>query len=138
MADLTLIRNALAAQITAVTGLRAEGQARDQISPPMAVVLPANPFITYQVTMDGAVTVNLTVLIAVAASYTPDAQKALDAYLGFGPGEQQSIAEAIHADETLGGTVNFAEAISAGGYGNIDFGGVTYFGARVSVQCGAM
>ena len=53
MADLVAITNALAAQITQYTGLRALGQARDQITPPCAVVLPgrAGPFLLYGTTM---------------------------------------------------------------------------------------
>ena len=43
--DLTAVRNKLADNITLFTGLRAEGQARDTVSPPCAVIIPGQPFV---------------------------------------------------------------------------------------------
>lgn len=148
MADLVAITNALAAQITQFTGLRAYGQARDQASPPCAVVLPGQPFLDYSVTMSpvmgpgggaGAVNLNLVVLLIISdAAPVEKTQRALDAYLGVGAGETGSVPSAIMADPTLGGAVHFCEPVSADRYGRIDYGGVTYFGARIMVQAGAI
>ena len=138
MADLSQMRTALANRVAAGTGLRVLPEARDQISPPVAVILPGQPVITYGATMDGAFTVNLRVLIIISDA-APDekVQRALDAYLGIG-GVAGSVAGAIQQDPTLGGVVHFAEAVSAGNYGRIQYAGVGYFGARVEVQLGAI
>lgn len=138
MADLSQIRTALANQINAGTGLRVLPEAKDQVSPPVAVIIPGQPLVVYGATMDGAFTVNLRVLIVISDA-APDekVQRALDAYLGIG-GVAGSVAGAIQQDPTLGGAVHFAEAVSAGNYGRILYGGIDYFGARVEVQIGAI
>jgi hypothetical protein len=141
VASLNDIRSALAARITAGTGLRALPEARDQISPPVAVILPGQPVVMYGMTMDGTFTVNLRVLIAISdAPPNEKVQRALDAYLGIGSNDASvsSIAAAIMADPTLGGVVHFCEPVSAGQYGRISYNDVTYFGARVDVQIGAV
>jgi hypothetical protein len=149
VADLTAIRNALAAAITNGTGLRSNAQARDQITPPCAVVLPGQPLITYGDTMDsmpvmggthigGAVSINLVVLIIMSdAPLVEQVQRALDTYLGVGsPGV--SIPDAIESDQNLGGTVHWVQCVSAGRYGRLEYAGITYFGAAVNVNIGAM
>jgi hypothetical protein len=149
MADLTAIRNALATAITNGTGLRAQAQARDQITPPVAVILPGQPLISYGDTMDsmpvmgathigGAVTINLVVVIIMSdAPLVEQTQRALDSYLGVGdPGV--SVPDAIEADQNLGGTIHYIQAVTAGSYGRIEYAGVTYFGARINTVIGAM
>jgi len=151
VANLVAIRNAIAANITAFTGLRADGQARDSITPPCAVVLPGNPYITYGVTMDGpvmggpvignAVNLSLGVLVIISDSAPVDStQRALDAYLGVGEDADAaaSVPNAIEADPTLGGLIDFIQAQTVTQYGRLDYGGVTYFGARINVIAGGM
>lgn len=141
MADLVAIRNALAASITQFTGLRADGQARDQVTPPCCVILPGNPLISYGDTMNGAVTINLNVLLIISDAAPVDAtQRALDTYLGVdqNPAVGSSVPEAIEEDNTLGGLVHYVQAVSAGSYGRIEYASVTYFGARISVVIGAI
>lgn len=138
MASLSDIRTALANRITAGTGLRTLPEARDQISPPVAVILPGQPVVQYGVTMDGTFTVNLRVLIAISdAPPNEKVQRALDSYLGIGS-VAGSIAGAIMADPSLGGVVHYCEPISAGNYGRISYNDITFFGARVEVQIGAI
>lgn len=139
MADFTTIRAALATQITARTGLRTQPDARDSVDPPVAIVLPGQPLVTYGATMDGTLDINLTVLLIISDAQTSErTQKTLDAYLGIGAGETQSIAGAIMADPSLGGAVHFCEPMTVSSYGRIDYSGVTYFGARVNVRAGAI
>ena len=141
MANLTAIRNALANSITTYTGLRADAQARDQVSPPCCVIIPGNPLINYASTMDGAVDINLLVLLIISDAAPVDAtQRALDAYLGVDqdPAVGSSVPEAIEKDNTLGGTVHYIQAVNAGQYGRIEYNGVTYFGARISCVIGAI
>lgn len=139
MADLTAIRNALAAQLTAQTGVRTEAQARDQVSPPMAVIIPREPVIVFGNTMDGTLAVNLQVVLILSdAAPAEKTQRALDAYLGLGTGEGQSVAGAIMADNSLGGTVQWCVPVSISSYGRISYAGQDYFGARVNVEIGAV
>ncbi len=140
MADLIAVRAALASQITVQTGLRTLPEARDSIQPPVAVILPGQPYVTYGATMDGAFTVNLRVLIVISDA-APDekVQRALDAYLGIGSGTTaSSIPDAIMADPTLGGIVHFAEPIAISTYGRISYAGIGYFGSRLDVQIGVI
>jgi hypothetical protein len=135
MADLTTIRNALAAQITAQTGLRTMAQPRDQVSPPVAVIIPREPVITFGDTMDGSLTVNLTaVLLLSDAPPSEKTQRALDAYLGLGAGETVSIAGAVQADPSLGGAVHSTLPVSVSSYSRVVYADVTYFGARVNFE----
>jgi hypothetical protein len=142
MADFTAIRNALAAQITKYTGLRCDGQARDQVTPPCSVVLPGNPFVNYGATMDETMTANLMVLIIVTdAAPVEKTQRALDAYLGLDHGQDgggtQSVPAAILADPSLSGTAEYCEPASVSSYGRIEYAGVPYFGARLNLVLGA-
>jgi hypothetical protein len=140
VADLTAIRVALANQIAAhCTGLRTMAEARDSISPPVAIVLPGNPLATFGSTMDGAVEFNLVILMIISDAATMErSQKMLDAYLGIGSGEVTSIPNAIMADPSLGGAVHYCEPISVTNYNRIEYAGETYFGARLSCRIGAI
>jgi hypothetical protein len=137
--DFTRIRTALAAQITAQTGLRAEAQVRDQVSPPVALVLPGQPLIVFGSTMDGATAVNLAVVLLISNAAPVDkVQRALDDLLGVGPGEGQSIAGAVMADPTLGGTVEWCMPTVVTAYGRVEYAGIDFFGARLGLQVGAV
>ncbi len=144
MADLTAIRTALATQIAACTGLRAMAQVKDQISPPIALVLPGNPVISYGTMMSGGgtpegVTINLAILLLISdAAPTEMVQRALDAYLGLGSGEEQSIAGAIETDPTLGGVVNWCIPVSVTTYGRIEYAAENYFGAKLNTNVGTV
>lgn len=144
MADLVAITNALAAQITQYTGLRALGQARDQVTPPCAVVLPgrAGPFLQYGTTMDETFTLNLMILVIITDAAPVEAsQRALESLLGLDHGEDasgQSIPAAILKDTSLGGTVEWCEPVSADSFGRVEYGGIVFFGCRLNVSCGAI
>jgi len=141
MADIAGARTALAARITTGTGLRTMPEARDQVSPPVGVILPGQPFIVFGDTMDGALSVNLRVLLLLSdAPPSEKVQRALDAYLGIGTGPSSaiSIAGAIQADPTLNGAVHFAVPLSVDSYGRVEYAGIPYFGARVTVQVGTI
>ena len=139
--NLTAVRDALAASITKYTGLRADGQARDAISPPVAVIVPGQPLISYADTMDGAVSVNLVVLLIISDAAPLDrTQRALDAYLGVDqdPAVGMSLPEAIEQDNTLGGLIHYIQAVTADNYGRISWGGQEYFGCRVKCVIGGI
>jgi hypothetical protein len=137
--DIVAIQNALAAQITTFTGMRTMAQARDQISPPVAVLLPGNPAATFGITMDGCVNFNVTILVAISdAQPSEKVQRALYAYLGIGSGEVQSIPNAIMSDPSLGGQVHFLEPITVSNVGRIEYAGEIFFGGRVNVSGGTL
>jgi hypothetical protein len=142
VADLTAIRTALAAQINQYTGLRAMAQVKDQVSPPVALVLPGNPLITYGATLSGGgeteTAINLAVLLLISdAAPTEMVQRALDAYLGIGAEEGQSIAQAIAMDISLSRTVEWCIPVSVTTYGRIEYAAENYFGAKLNVQVGS-
>lgn len=139
MADITAIRTALAASISGITGLRTDGQARDQVTPPCAVILPGSPLITYAVTMDGCIDMNLLVLVIISdAAPVEMTQRALDTYLSTGNGVDPatSVASAIESNNTLGGLIDYIQSVTVGNYGRINYSGVDYFGARIAVIIG--
>jgi hypothetical protein len=138
IADLTAIRTALASQITSFTGLRAQAEVRDQVSPPIALVLPGSPLITYGATTDGTVTITLSVVLLISdAPPTEKVQRAIDTYLGIGAGEGASVAGAIMSDMSLGGAVEWCVPLNVSTYGRIEYAAVTYFGGRLNVSVGA-
>lgn len=155
MASLGAVRQALAAQIQAncVPQLYAVPMPLDQITPPVALVLPSRSNVAkFGICLgEGLVNdaglpfspaeFNLDVLVIVAhASTTDRVQQMLDQWLGFendidpDTGNQVvSVAFAIAQDPTLGGAVDYAECNSVISYGPVDYNGTQYFGARISV-----
>lgn len=140
MADPNVIAAALAAQVTEFAGLRSLAQARDSVNPPCAVVLPgASPFLSYGDTMDGALSMRMQILVLITdAAPLEMSQRALNAYLGIGENQDQSIPNAIQMDPTLGGTVHWCVPLTADSYGRIDYAGVIYFGARINCSVGTI
>lgn len=154
MADLTAVRNALAAQITALSSdangvpLNCIAQPLDQITPPCALVLPARSNVAkFGICLgEGLVDdnglplspaeFNLEILVIVAhASTTERVQQQLDQWLGFLSYGQTatSVAGAVAQDPTLGGAVDYCECNNVMSYGPVDYNGTPYFGARISV-----
>lgn len=137
MADINFsaIRAALATQIHAGTGLRASAEVKDQISPPIALVMPGMPPIVYDETLDRAVTINLVVYLLLSeAAPTEKVQRALDVYIGTG---SQSIYAAIKADPTLGGTVEWCVPKNVSSYNQVEWNAIHFFGCRWNCEIGA-
>lgn len=139
MADLAVIRTALAARINSATGLRTLAEPKDQVNPPVAIVLTTSPLVRYGDTIDGTLTMRLRVLILISdAAPTDKVQRALDAYLGIGAGEAESIAGAIQGDPTLGQAVHYCVPLEASPPQRIEYANQTYFGAWVNVEIGTI
>jgi hypothetical protein len=137
MASMAAVRAALAAQIAAnVTGLRATGLMTGQVSPPMAVVLPARgTFLSYEETFEpGVADYPLEVVLLVSYADERAAQGQLDGYLS--ATGASSVPAAILKDPTLGGTVDYCVPESAADYGLLDWAGVSYLSARIVVTAG--
>ena len=136
-AGLAEIRAALAAQIEAAgTGLRVSTYAQGSISPPAAVVLPAQgTFIDYDVTFEpGVANYVMRVVLLVSEGSDRAATELLDSYLE--PASPVSIRAIIEADPTLGGVVDWANAKAAQRYGMLEWAGLQYLAAEVLVEIG--
>ncbi len=135
MATLTEIRDALAAQISAlVPGLRTAATVPGTINPPVAVVTP-NPaaLINYLEVMNSELaTWTMRVYIIVGTVSDRSAQTMLDNFLA--PTGDSSVPAAINSDQTLGGVVEYAVPTAAQRYGEIVYGGVSYLGCEILVD----
>lgn len=149
MANPTRIREALAKQITTYCTnppIRAEARPRDQVNPPVVLIVPGNPFVQYDTTLgvitsgypQRAMTLNLIATVVVSdASTVERVQENLDAWLGLGDDMTTvSVAQAVEMDPSLGGTVAFAVPVNVTNYNRIQIAGQDYFGARVHIQIG--
>lgn len=135
MTDPITVCGALAAQITAQTGLTAFGTAPGQVVPPCAVLIPGVPAITYGRTFDGEVDLVIRLIVLVAAADDSYGQAKISPYIA--SSGTSSMLGAINADNTVGGAVEFAEVVDVNQYGFIEYAGQQYFGATFSVICGA-
>ena len=136
MAVLSDVRAALAGAVDNVPGLRASAAMTGEVSPPMAVVVPARgPFISYSETLEpGVADYELEVVLLVSYADERSGQLLLDGYLSAtGP---NSVRAAVAADPTLGRVVDYAIVTAAQDYGLIDWAGVQYLGARLLVTAG--
>jgi hypothetical protein len=148
---MTLVRTALAAQIgrLAVPALRSLPQPEDQINPPVGIVMPGRPYLTYGTTLQGetgflgepsaagsqlaSVDFNLDYLIIVShASTLERIEVNLDAWLGFEDDASiVSVPAAVAADPTLGGVVDWCIPITADPPGPLSWSGPEAFGTRI-------
>lgn len=133
MADVESIREALAAALDTIDGLRAYPIAPDSPNPPAALVWPARGTFKDTVTFDGSNDYLFTVTVLVSKVSDRVSQDQLDVYLGDGP---SSIEAAVTADQTLGGLVAYVGANEVTNYGLLDWAGVTYLGAELSITVG--
>lgn len=135
MADYDGIRGGLAALLNTRIGIRSFADAPGAISPPVAVILPGRPAISYGETMDGEVELNLLAVVLLSAANDEYGQQNLDAYLASsGP---KSVNAAINSDPTLGGTCEYAVTVGVQQYGMIDYSGQQYIGATFLIEAGA-
>jgi len=147
MASVSEVRNALAAQLQSQTGLTVRPRMPDQVNPPMAAILPGLPYARYGITMGDSLAalahavpapVELNFVIAVFVSRAPSierAQEQVDQYLGLEPSDTVvSIPLALNHDPTLGGLVEWCEALQVQAYGDVEVAGQMYFQGRVTVN----
>jgi hypothetical protein len=152
VSNLTVIRNAMSAQIgrLAAPALRSMPELNDQVNPPYGAVVPARNYVSYAVTLQGATGFGpvlgaaattplspsnffLDYLIVLSKSSTLErVEAAMDAWLGFeGDSGGVSVAAAVAADPTLGGTVSWCLATTADSPGPLSYNGVEMFGCRI-------
>lgn len=144
MTDFDDVTDALAAQIQSLTGLKTLPEMPDQITPPVAAILPGNPLAKYGITLgEGAlfstnpvpVPTDYNLVVAIFVSRAPSlqrAQKNVKAYLGMNSGGT-SVPRAILHDPTLGGLVEYCEPLSITHFGEVNIAGQDYFQGRLTV-----
>jgi hypothetical protein len=129
--NLSAAKQGLADVLGGVSGLRGFAQEPSQISPPSAWV--TNSTIDYRLDMSyTGMRVTFRVTIALASGVSEKAQEELDDYLA--TEGTKSIVAALLADHTLGGTVDFVDAVAMEDAGLIEVGGSLYVGARMLVE----
>jgi hypothetical protein len=148
--NITAVRVALAAQIERLVypALRSLAEPEDSINPPVGIVMPGRPYLTYGTTLQGetgflgdpaqgdsiaSVDFALDYLIVLSHASTLERIEAnLDAWLGF---ESDSVAvsvpAAVAADPTLGGVVDWCVPTTADPPGPLEWSGPAMFGTRI-------
>lgn len=151
MTNISVVRQALATQIGNLVqpALRTLPEPEDQINPPVGIVMPGRPYLTYGTTLQGetgflgqpilgnqiaSIDFALDFLIIVShASTLERIEQNLDTWLGFqgGSGNTVSVVAAVAADPTLGGVVDWCMPVNADPPGPLDWNGPAMFGTRI-------
>lgn len=132
-ATLTQVRQALATTLSMISGLRVYAFPKGEISPPAAVIMPADgQFLTYRVTMDTTHDLELTVTVFTQWGADANSTEALDAYLA--DSGTKSIYAAVNADQTLGSTVDSCTVVAAQNHGKVTYAGADYFAVEFQVE----
>lgn len=137
MTNLDSVVTALAARIatgmagTAIAG-RSFAYSVDSPIPPCAITLPSENPVVYDVTFDGQDDFELIVKLLVGTAVTRTAQAELMGYLD--RSGSTSIRAAIYGDRTLGGTVSDVAIADVSQPGDVDWGGVMFYGCEITVQ----
>lgn len=144
---LKAIRTAMAAQIMSNTGIDSRAYVPDSITPPMIALKSSDSkYVDYQDVMGDALaeldgfgvrTYAFQILILLAWSPSAEAaQEAADDLIDGGDqaNGQMNVPQAIQADPTLGGVVDFCEITNVGQVGLIEISGQSYFAARINVE----
>lgn len=125
-------RDALKTQLETISGLRCHDTVPSDVMVPAAVVVPADPFASYDVAMGGVHDLLFTVALVVSKAWDRTAQDALDSYID--STGAKSVFAALEADPTLGGVVADATLRTAGNYGLITWGERQYLGCEFLVE----
>lgn len=129
--SLNAIRDAVAARLATVSGLRAYGEIPDQPNPPVAIVSVRSMDFD-QAFAKGLTVYNLVVTVIVGRVAERVAQQRLDAYVSSTGAD--SVKLAIEGDKTLGGTAYDVRVTSLNNIGSLQLNGeVNYLAAEFSV-----
>lgn len=138
-ATISVVRDALAAKMSEIDGLRGIAIVDSEINPPVAVVVPGSistrghTVVEYDSTFaNGSHCYYFTVQIAVSTVVNRTAQALVDEYIS--PDGTKSIKTVLENDMTLGGLVSWAKVISCSHYGMTNWNSVQYLGASLIVE----
>jgi hypothetical protein len=135
MSTLSAVRAALAAQLTSYlpAGVRVHQRLPDQLSPPAVVV--RRQLTTFDTTMGGQSNdLTLAVVVFVQLGSQRVAEDLLDEFVD--AAGERSVYAAVNADPTLGGTVDFSQVTEAGPDELVQYQGVDYLSATLTVVTG--
>lgn len=133
-ASVTAVREALAAALATVEGLRPHAFIPDNIVPPAAIIAPAQgTFLTYDSSFSGG-SDDMRFIIQLLVSTASDraGQENLDAYLA--AAGDKSVKAAVEDDPSLGGIVDSVAVAEASNYGKVSLEGTEYFGCEFAVE----
>ncbi len=127
--SITLIREALAANLATISGLRTSADVPDLPNPPIAVV--ALRSVTYDGAFNkGLTNYNFAVTVIVGRAAERVAQSRLDAYISTG---SSSVKSAVESDKTLGGNAYDCRVVSMDSVGSLSISDTTYLAADFTV-----
>lgn len=138
MADVDDVVIALAARIrtgmgTDVIAGRTYAYGIDAPKPPAAIVLPSSgEFLTFDDSFSETDGFELTVKLLIGAADDRSGQAQLLGYLS--RSGSTSIRAAIYGDPTLGGVASSVRVVGAQGYGDVEWAGLIYYGADMTVE----
>jgi hypothetical protein len=134
VADFSVIRAGLAANLRAISGLQVEETAPETITPPTVVITPGDgQFIDYDTTMDGCDDVAFTLHLYVPRRLDQVGQAEVDSFLD--RTGTKSIYAAVHASPIA--DTSFVTVSAAFDYGDYTYAGEPYLGCKFSVEIGA-
>ena len=131
MANITELREALAANLATIPGLRTAATIPDNPSPPIAIV-QLNRVQYHQDFKRGMTEYDFSVQVIVGRVDERTAQRRLDAYCS-SDGES-AIGLAIESDRTLGGKAFDCIVTEMTNYGSVLISDVTYLAAEFNVR----
>ena len=132
MPTLSELRTGLATNLATISGLRTSATIPDQVTTPIAVVMPNQ--ITYDTAFsrDGGDEYEFIVMVIVGRVDERTAQNRLDAYCS-GSGAS-SVKLAIEKDKTLGGKAFDCRVTTLRNYNQVTVGDTTYLSGEFVVQ----
>lgn len=134
MATIAQIRAGLKTRLETITGLQVFDYRPGTISPPTAIVARQNT--QYNRTFDGADDKLMAITVYVQFGNDRSAEDNLDAFLD--DSGSSSIVAAVHADQTLGGIVQYTNVASVSDNGLVPYGAseAQYLAATFTVEIG--
>lgn len=132
MPTLSELRTGLATNLATISGLRTSATIPDQVTPPIAVVMPNQ--ITYDTAFSrgGGDEYEFVVMVIVGRVDERSAQNRLDAYCS-GSGAS-SVKLAIESEKTLGGKAFDCRVTNLRNYNQVTVGDTTYLSGEFVVQ----
>lgn len=132
MPTVSELRTGLATNLATIAGLRTSATIPDQVTPPIAVVMPNQ--ITYDTAFAraGGDEYEFIIMVIVGRVDERTAQNRLDAYCS-GSGAS-SVKSAIESDKTLGGKAFDCRVTNLRNYNQVTVGDTTYLSGEFVVQ----
>lgn len=132
MSDLSTLRTKIANNLGSIDGLRTSSIIPDQVTPPIAVVMPNSITYDQSFARAGGDLYEFVVMLIVGRVDERSAQNRLDAYCS-GTGAS-SVKAAIESDKTLGGEAFDCRVTNLRNYNQVTVGDTNYLSGEFVVQ----